>query len=81
MNNQKLQNNIFSTNDLALATSLSLYIPLLDIDKTNPKRALFIFQKSKQLDQLINQYWQGALQVNPMTFFGQLKVIKTRLYQ
>ncbi|HLL60640.1 MAG TPA: DUF5659 domain-containing protein [Candidatus Nitrosocosmicus sp.] len=80
MNNQLALNNYYSTSDLALAATISLFYPLESIDKTNPHKAEFLFKRDASLDQLIESYWRRELKVEPQTFFTQLKFIKNRLY-
>jgi len=76
----KMNSVLHKTSDLAQATTLSLYFPIKSIDKTNPKRALFTFKRSKELDDCLNLFWCGELKVEPNQFFNQLKTIKTRIY-
>lgn len=73
-------NDYYSTSDLSLASAISLYYPLDVIDKTNPRKALFLFKRDKSLDQFIEVYWRGELKVNPISYFNELKIIKSRLY-
>ena len=81
MNQQKLNaNNYYSTSDLALATALSLFYALETIDRTNPRKAQFLFKRDENLNQLIENFWRGQLKVNPIVYFNQLKMIKARLY-
>jgi hypothetical protein len=70
----------FSTADLALATTVSIWFPLQQVDKKNPRRALFTFERSKELDELVDKYWKRELQVEPRQYFDQLKSLKARLY-
>lgn len=72
--------NVFSTSDLALATTISIWCQLQDVDKQNPHRAFFIFNRSKQLDELVDKYWKRELAVEPRQYFDQLKSLKARLY-
>lgn len=82
MNTQRAQlNDYYSTSDLALATTLSLFYPVDTIDRQNPHKALFLFKKDSDLDQLVEAYWKGEVKVNPATYFQQLKIIKARLYE
>ena len=82
MNQQRLNNDdYYSTSDLALATTISLYYPLEVVDRTNPHKALFLFKRDDSLDQFIESYWRGELKVNPATYFNQLKILKARLYE
>jgi len=70
----------YKTSDLALATALSLYSPIKTTEFVDNKKVLFVFQKSKELNELINLYWSGEMRIEPQQFFNQLKVIKTRIY-
>ena len=82
MNNKILkEKDFFKTSDLSLAVSLSLFCPLEAIDKPpNSNRGFFMFKISEQLDVLIGQYHKGELRIEPLSYFNQLRHIKTRLY-
>lgn len=73
-------NDNYKTSDMALATTLSLNYPIFSIDKSNPSRSEFCFEKCSDIYDFVNRYWNGELRVEPQKFFTQLKVIKTRLY-
>lgn len=73
-------NDYYSSSDLALAAAISLYYPLELIDRTNPRKAQFLFKRHEQLEQLIESFWKKELLVDSLTYFNQLKVIKARLY-
>jgi len=78
--NIKLTELYFSS-DLALVTAISLYYSVEAIDRTNPSKAEFIFKREQGLDQIIEQFWRKELQVDALTYFNQLKLIKARLYE
>lgn len=78
MNEDKM--DIYRVSDMALATVISLFLPLNGLDRSNPRRVQFLFVKTPKLEALINRYWQGTLKVEPQKFFNQLKIIKARLY-
>jgi hypothetical protein len=81
MNQENLKlKDFYATSDLALATAISLWLPLEAIDKTNPTKAVFLFKRDENLDQLIEAYWRRELKVEPQAYFAQLKAIKARLY-
>ena len=81
MTQQELDaNDYYSTTDLALAAAISLQFPIEAVDKTNPHKALFLFKRDEHLDQLIEIFWKKELRVDPLTYFNQLKTIKSRLY-
>lgn len=77
---ENIATQYFSTNDLALATALALSEPVCAVHKENPRRAHFLFKKSKELDELIQAYWQRELRVDPQAYFSELKSLKSRLY-
>ena len=70
----------YKTSDLALATTLSMYLPVERTEFVDEKKVVFIFSKTKELDNLIDRYWNGDLKVDPQQFFARLKVIKARIY-
>lgn len=71
---------IFSTSDLALATTISLSFPIKFIDRSNPHRAEFIFDNSYELIKLIESFWKNELRIEPKQFYQQQRIIKARLY-
>lgn len=73
-------NQLYSTSDLTLAVTLSLFHPIESIDKTNPRKAIFFFLKTPELEKFIISYLRDEIKVAPQTFFNQLRTIKTRLY-
>lgn len=70
----------FQTSDLSLETTLSMFVPMADIDRTNPRKALFIFTSTPAIESLISSYWQGTIQVNPQGYYNALHNIKAKLY-
>lgn len=74
------KNNLYKTSDLALATALSLFRPIITLEKINARKVYFIFKKDKGFEKLLDQYWRGELKVQPQDYFNQLKIIKARLY-
>lgn len=78
--NQQLDENYYSSSDLSLATTLSLWFSIENIDRSNPRKALFIFRKTPELERLIDQYFRNEIKVSPQVYFNQLRVIKARLY-
>jgi hypothetical protein len=71
----------FSTSDLALSATLICNNIYLDsIDKSDPRKALFIFKSSQELQKTIEKYWRGELRIEPRRYFDNLKSLKARLY-
>lgn len=77
----KNNQDYYKTVDLALVTAISLFVPIEDVNKQNPRRAEFIFQRTKELEKLIDKYWKKELLVEPRDFFDQLKALKARIYE
>jgi len=78
-----LDNNDFTEiTDLSLASTLYYFgCKIESVNKNNPSRCIFIFQKSRDLDTLIKDFWSNSLQVEPQAYFSSLREVKTRLYQ
>lgn len=72
--------DLFSTSDLALATTLSLYFPIKYIDRTNNDRVEFTFDNSSELQKLVEAFWRNELRIEPKQFYQQQRIIKARLY-
>lgn len=72
--------NCFKTSDLTLATTLSLYFPIVATDRTNPPRVMFVFDRTPELDRLVERFWRKEITVDPQTFANQIKNLKTRIY-
>jgi len=82
MINIKNQNNdCYFTSSLALAATLALWHPIITIDKSEPKKSLFGFKKDPDVDRLVAAFWSNDLKVDPLLYFNQLKLLKTRLYE
>ncbi len=80
MNNNFSTDEHFSSSDLALVTTLSLFFPIEAVDRVRPNKSFFLFKRQEQLDRLVEQYWRGEIRVEPQAYFAQLKTIKVRLY-
>ena len=78
--NQQTSPDTYVTSDLALATTISLQFPIQDIDRSNPRKAVFVFLRSPELETLVEGYFRNELKISPQTFFNQLRDIKSRLY-
>ena len=72
----------FETFDLGLAAAMvSSGLTLETIQKhARDKRAAFFFEKSKDLDALVQMYWKRDMVIEPQTYFNALRMIKSRIY-
>lgn len=81
MNPANSDNNYFESYDLGLcATLASLGHELFCLDKTSPGRVKFIFKRTENMDELVNEYWSGKLQVSARVMFDNIKMLKNRIY-
>ena len=72
---------VFKTYDLGLAASLvSLGFQLTDLEKSNPRKVLFIFQIEEGINEAIGDYWSDNLQINARSHFDNIKMLKNRIY-
>ena len=78
--NIKTGQTTFTSSDLAIVAVISLYCPIIEVDKTNPRKAQFVFERNSKLDSLLDKYWKQKLLIEPRAYFDQLKAIKARLY-
>ena len=71
----------FATYDIFLSSVLlSLNFTLDRLDRTNPRKVQFIFQKITGLDEAVQAYWDKTLRLEPQTVLTNLKLLKNRLY-
>lgn len=71
----------YKSNDLALAATISLSYPLESIlREEGGQRVAFLFERSAELDVLVESYWRGELQVEPKAYSSQLRLLKARIY-
>ena len=76
------ERDFFQTSDLALCATLCCCgFHLEAIDKQNSNKAIFLIKRESGLDDHITEYWHHNLKVEPLTFFGCLKEIKSRIYE
>lgn len=80
MSQSQYNSTHYLTSDLALVTTLSLKFPIEDIDRSNPRKAVFVFRRCTELEDLADQFFSNQLQISPQVFFNQLRDVKNRLY-
>jgi hypothetical protein len=72
---------VFTTYDLGCSTALLCAgFELLDIKKSNPKKALFTFKRESNIDEVANNYFANKLNVKARSFADNLKALKNKLY-
>lgn len=71
----------YLTSDIGVATALlCLGYKLLNVDKENPQKALFVFRLEDDIEQTANQYFSDTLEVRARSFMDHLKALKNLLY-
>jgi hypothetical protein len=73
--------NLYTTSDLSLASAIALFYPLWAINRSNPVKAEFLFERKEGLDEVIEAFWKNELKVSPLAYFQELKILKSRLYE
>lgn len=71
----------FSTSNLSLAAALAMTNQIISIDKSNPRKATFVFEKTPELDEQVKKYWDRKMELEPQAYFDQIKSMKARLYE
>lgn len=76
------ENNSFSTDNFQLACFLiSESITLISLDKSEPKRVLFVFEESEQRKALTQQYLSYKAETEVHRIFSAQKDLKQMIYQ
>ena len=73
--------NEFRTSDLQLTIVLyTLGFPLIGVDKTNPRRASFLFEDDGNISDSVSAFYRGELSLDPRIVLTNAKLVKDRLY-
>lgn len=73
--------DVYQTSDLGLAAALLTFgSVLLGINKENPRRAIFEFSVSVELEDIVALYWNGELKVSALRLNENTKLLKSRIY-
>lgn len=71
----------FYTYDLgASAALIHLGFELVSLNRENPKKIQFIFQRDPLIGDALKEYWSDKLSVGARGFFDTIKMLKNRLY-
>lgn len=72
---------VLTTFDLGAAAALAhIGFELISLDRENPKKIKFIFQRDRLIDEAIKEYWAGTLSVGARSYFDSIKMLKNRIY-
>jgi len=76
-----MNQNKFSTHDLNLATVLiTLEYKISEIDRSNYKKAKFVFEAKDGIGQTIIDYWDNKISLSAQDLFNSQKMLKNRLF-
>lgn len=74
-------NSYFLSYDIGLASALTtLHLELLSLNRDNPRKIGFIFSRTPDLDQAVQEYFAGRLLVDARSFFENTKMLKNRIF-
>ena len=74
-------NQEFSTFDLGLASVLlTLKYELLELDRSYPKKIRFIFKRERNIEQVINDYFEDKIELPAQSLLHNQKILKNRIY-
>ena len=72
---------VWTTYDLGVSTALLCAgFELITVEKSNPRKALFVFKKESGIEDIANKYFADRLNVKARSFFDHLKALKNKLY-
>ena len=72
---------VWTTYDLGVSAALlCVGFELLALNRTNPRKCLFIFRREENIDETANAYFADQLKLNARSYFDQIKALKNRLY-
>ena len=73
--------HVWTTYDLGVSTALLCAgFELLVVQKSDPRKALFVFKKESSIEETANKYFSDRLNVKARSFFDHLKALKNKLY-
>lgn len=75
------ERNYNEITDLGLAASLTASgFFVFNVDKSNPRRVVFVFEKSPELYEHINLYWSNKLLLPAAVLLEHVRQLKSRIY-
>jgi len=73
--------DVIKTSDFTLAsTLLCLGFDIIGIDKANPKRVVFYYRKTSDLEMVIQKFWAGEVVIKPQEFVYAQREIRARIH-
>ena len=78
--NEDYRNYVYTYDLGAAAALISAGFKLALLDKTNPNKVQFAFEREAGIEGVMDDYWANRLEVKARSFFDNLKMLKNRLY-
>jgi hypothetical protein len=76
------ESSCFTTSDIYLASTLAaLGFPVVGLDRQDTNRNRFIFENSSILQQVVEDFWNHKLAVEPQLVFSHLRSLRWRLHE
>lgn len=77
-----MQESLFYTSETLLAIVFVYHgISVKSIDRSNPHRVEFGFERSEELDRLTQMFWNNEIRVEPRNFNAQTKLLKSQMFE
>ncbi len=76
------EKDYYKSSDICLISALCCYgyiVEAIDKNETSEK-AIFFIKRNEHLDEVLQLYFTHQLKVEPLSFFGFLRELKTRIY-
>ena len=72
---------VFSTYDLGVAAALlSFGFEMLPLNRGDPRRTLFVFKQTGNIEEVANFYFANRLDIKARAYFDSLKAIKNMIH-
>jgi hypothetical protein len=69
------------TTDLGLCASLTASgFVVSEIDKSNPRRAVFVFEDTPELQEKVALFWANELKLPANVLLEHIRLLKSRIY-
>lgn len=82
MTKSENSNQLYRTSDLALCgTLVCLGFAIEKVERVSINRAVFLFQDTEELQETVNKFWRNELRIDPLRYFGEIKLLKARIFE
>lgn len=76
------QHKTYSTDYFPLICAFVYHgLVITSVNRHDPRRAYFEFERTSQLETIVQKFWSEGLLVEPKRFFAVTKEVKNRLFE